>query len=88
MTVGHTPETRNGDTMAEQQSRPWTPEEQLPDGGRRITMKRACNGCGRRLGDVTSAEMDAAIEGRPLPDVRDECGCSSSPIGSGSGQQT
>jgi hypothetical protein len=42
---------------------------------RTVTMQRACNGCGRRIGDVTEAELDAAVAGRPLPDVREECGC-------------
>lgn len=55
--------------------RPWTPDEKIEGGGTRITVKRCCNGCGRQLGDVTDAEMDATIEGRPLPDVRAECGC-------------
>jgi hypothetical protein len=42
---------------------------------RTIHVKRCCNGCGREIGDVTEAEMDAAVTGMPLPDVRDECGC-------------
>lgn len=37
--------------------------------------KRCCNGCGRKLGDVTDAEIQAGIDGQPLPDVRRECGC-------------
>ncbi|MFG2306941.1 DUF4326 domain-containing protein [Actinacidiphila glaucinigra] len=54
--------------------RTWTPKEQLPDGGRRITMKRHCNGFGRRLGDVTTWEVLLATHWSvPLPDVRDEC---------------
>lgn len=40
-----------------------------------ITVKRCCSSCGRELGDATDAELDAAIEGRPLPDVTAECGC-------------
>jgi hypothetical protein len=36
-------------------------------------MKRVCNGCGEYVGDVTNAELDCAVEGRPLPDVRGEC---------------
>lgn len=55
--------------------RPSTPDETLPDGSRRCRVKRCCNGCGRVLGDVTEAEIDAAVAGIPLPDVRDECGC-------------
>ncbi|MET7746553.1 hypothetical protein [Streptomyces sp. NPDC005385] len=39
----------------------------------RISTKRACNGCGALLGDITAQEMSAAINGRPLPDVRQEC---------------
>jgi hypothetical protein len=39
----------------------------------RITTKRACNGCGALLGDVTDREMNAAIAGAPLPDARPEC---------------
>lgn len=37
--------------------------------------KRCCNGCGRKLGDVTDAEIQAGVDGRQLPDVRRECGC-------------
>ena len=40
-----------------------------------ITVKRCCNGCQREIGDVTDAEMDAAVSGAALPDVREECGC-------------
>lgn len=36
-------------------------------------VKRACNGCGNTLGDATDAELDAAMAGRELPDVRGEC---------------
>ena len=49
-------------------TRPWT-----PDTSTTIKMKRACNGCGQRLGDVTDQEMARAINGLPLPDVRREC---------------
>lgn len=38
-----------------------------------IKMKRACNGCGQHLGDVTDQEMARGINGLPLPDVRREC---------------
>lgn len=55
--------------------RTWTPDVPLPDGGVRITVRRCCNGCGRELGDVTSAELGNAVVGLPLPDVRAECGC-------------
>jgi hypothetical protein len=54
-------------------SRPWTADEDHPDGRRTIHLKRACNGCGALIGDVTDDEMDAAVDGRPLPDVTGEC---------------
>lgn len=53
--------------------RPNTPDRVNEDGSRTITTKRACNGCGDLLGDLTDQEMAAAIGGRPLPDVRREC---------------
>ena len=53
--------------------RPWTPDEDLPGGGKRITAKRVCNGCGDLVGDVTDDEIDRAISGLPLDDVTDEC---------------
>lgn len=53
--------------------RPWTPPHTGNDGARVVTVKRCCNGCSTEFGDVTAAELDAAIAGRPLPDVRDEC---------------
>lgn len=56
------------ETPANPATRPWT-----PDTSTTIKMKRACNGCGTRLGDVTDAEMARAINGLPLPDVRREC---------------
>lgn len=56
-------------------ARPNTPDRVLPGGGRRITVKRCCNGCDRELGDATEAEITAAISGARLPDVRKECGC-------------
>lgn len=54
-------------------TRPWTPDRTNDDGSTTITSKRACNGCGALLGDITDHEMSAAIAGRPLPDVRREC---------------
>ena len=54
-------------------SRPNTPDRINPDGSRRMTTKRACNGCGAFLGDVNCFEVNAALWGRPLPDVRREC---------------
>lgn len=50
-----------------------TPDRVNPDGSRTIVTKRACNGCGTLLGDITNVEMAAAIAGAPLPDVRREC---------------
>ena len=54
-------------------TRPWTADRRNEDGSTTIRMKRACNGCGQRLGDVTDAEMARAVNGLPLPDVRREC---------------
>lgn len=36
-------------------------------------VQRCCNGCGRGIGDIKDTELDCAITGRPLPDVRHEC---------------
>jgi hypothetical protein len=52
--------------------RTWTPELLIPN-GRRITAKRTCNGCARPLGDVLNQEIEMAIAGCALPDVRHEC---------------
>lgn len=52
-----------------------TADEKNPDGSTTVTVQRCCNGCGRPIGDVTEAEVDCAIAGLPLPDVRAECGC-------------
>lgn len=41
----------------------------------RIRVQRSCNGCGSSLGDANDAELDAAMSGTDLPDVRLECGC-------------
>jgi hypothetical protein len=54
-------------------ARTFTPDVKHPDGSRTIHMKRACNGCGQNVGDPTDDEMDRAIAGLPLPDVRSEC---------------
>jgi hypothetical protein len=51
--------------------RPWTPDERY-DGGTRVTVKRACNGCGALLGDATEEEIEQAIDG-VMRDVRGEC---------------
>jgi len=53
--------------------RPWTPDEDLPSGGKRITVKRVCDGCGKPIGDVTEAELDRTVAGLPLLSVRGEC---------------
>jgi len=54
-------------------TRPWTPDRTNEDGSRTISSKRACNGCGALLGDVSKLETTLAIAGQPLPDVRKEC---------------
>jgi hypothetical protein len=41
----------------------------------RIRVQRSCNGCQKTLGDANAAELDAAVAGQMLPDVRLECGC-------------
>ena len=56
-------------------ARHFTPDKTNDDGSRTIHVKRCCNGCGKNIGDVTEAELDAAVAGFPLPDVREECGC-------------
>jgi hypothetical protein len=56
-------------------SRKFTPDQTLPSGGKRVTVKRCCNGCGREIGVATAAELNAAISRVTLPDVREECGC-------------
>jgi hypothetical protein len=53
-------------------SRTWTPRRPT-SAGTKGTVKRACNGCGSLLGDVTDTEIEAAMGGEPLPDVRHEC---------------
>lgn len=50
-----------------------TPDRKNEDGSTTITTKRACNGCGQLIGDITDQEWAAAVAGRPLPDVRSEC---------------
>jgi hypothetical protein len=57
-------------------TRPWTPDR-VTETGTWVTVKRACSGCGRLLGDITDAEMNAAVEDDPLPDTTAECGCRS-----------
>ena len=52
--------------------RPWTPDRRTQS-GKTIIIKRACNGCGELVGDVTAAELDAGMNGETLPDVRAEC---------------
>lgn len=56
-------------------TRPWTPVQEMPDGRRRLTVKRCCENCGRELGDATNEELEAAVDGARLPDVAEECGC-------------
>lgn len=52
-----------------------TPDKLNPDGSTTIRVQRSCDGCGESVGDVSDAEMDAAMAGLPLPSVVDECGC-------------
>lgn len=52
--------------------RSWTPPRPTSV-GTKVTVKRACNGCGGLLGDVHQYEIEAAMGGEPLPDVRSEC---------------
>ena len=64
------------DTLIAVGRRPTTPPRTVTVGGQPSTVhvvQRACNGCGRRLGDSSPTEIAAAIDGRPLPDVRQEC---------------
>lgn len=68
-------EWRYLDREAPTPGRIWTDSVDLPGGSRQITVKRCCNGCGRELGDVLDAELDAAVRGLRLPDVTAECGC-------------
>ena len=56
-------------------SRPNTPPQKNDDGSTTYTVHRCCNGCGRNLGDATNFELDLAVLGAALPDVREECGC-------------
>lgn len=56
-----------------------TPDRINADGSKTIRIKRACNGCGRDIGDASESELNAVVDGRPLPDVREECGCSQAP---------
>lgn len=53
--------------------RTWTPTIRTSPTSRRGTTKRCCNGCGERIGDVTTEEIEAAMAGLPLPDVTSEC---------------
>lgn len=50
-----------------------TPTEYPAPGRRIIHVQRACNGCGQLVGDVTDQEINAGMDGLPLPDVRSEC---------------
>jgi hypothetical protein len=54
-------------------TRPRTPEVRNPDGSHTMTIQRCCNGCGDELGDATDRELECAVSGEPLPDVRNEC---------------
>lgn len=56
-------------------ARNFTPDRKNADGSTTVRIKRCCNGCGKNIGDVTESELEAAVAGAPLPDVRKECGC-------------
>ena len=72
-----------GNREPAEEARPHTPPLHDPATGRTtITVQRFCNRCGRHLGDATEKELDACVNGTPLPDVHDECECASSPIAS------
>lgn len=71
-TIGHSP--RDGERPNNVSPlRHWTPDRASASGGTTITVKRACNGCGALLGDVTEREVERAIAGQPIEDVRAEC---------------
>lgn len=52
--------------------RPWTPPVEI-ENGTQVCVKRACNGCGVWLGDLTADEAGRAVAGLPLDDVRADC---------------
>lgn len=53
--------------------RRWTDPVATEQGGWHHTVKRVCNGCGAKIGDVTREEVLRSIEGLGLPDVTAEC---------------
>jgi hypothetical protein len=55
--------------------RPWTADVVNADGSRTIKVKRACDGCGHDVGDVTPLEMQYAMTTLDMPSVVDEHGC-------------
>lgn len=48
-----------------------TPDHENADGSTTFHLKRCCNGCGQKLGDLADWDVDARGE---LTDVRGECG--------------
>lgn len=54
-------------------SRTRTPAAKNADGSTSIRVQRCCNGCGTEIGDATTAELEHAYSGLPLPDVTLEC---------------
>ena len=54
--------------------RPWSDEEGRTR-GTTIRVQRTCNHCNRSLGDASQEELEAAVNGRLLPDTAEECGC-------------
>lgn len=69
-TDAHSGTHEAAETAANPAGRPWTPDRRNPDGSTRITLKRACNGCSKLLGDIISRDADAHGN---LADVRAEC---------------
>lgn len=56
-----------------------TPPKPNATGGTTIRVHRCCNGCGRDIGDANDQEMESAVSGSLMPDVRGECGCADAP---------
>ena len=42
---------------------------------RKVRVKRCCDACGEVIGDITDAELEAAVNGRNLPSAAAEHGC-------------
>lgn len=53
--------------------RPWTDPVSNEGGGHTFVVKRCCDLCERPVGDVSSTEAEALIEGHPLPAASLDC---------------